>query len=40
VWVNPGNLRFDADDHVVFTDLTRDQLWQNPGATVESGDSY
>src|ERR1700722_12463945 len=37
VWVNPGNLRFDADDHVVFTDLTRDQLWDMPGATVESG---
>jgi len=40
VWVDPGDLRFDADDHVVFTDLTRDQLWQTPGATVESGDSY
>jgi hypothetical protein len=36
VWVEPGNLRFDADDHVVFTDLTRDQLWDLPGATVES----
>ncbi len=37
VWISPGDLRFDADDHVAFTDLTRDQLWDMPGATVESG---
>jgi len=36
VWVEPDNLRFDADDHVVFTNLTRDQLWDSPGATIES----
>jgi hypothetical protein len=39
VWVSPGDLRFDADDKVVFTDLTREQLWQNPGATVEAGEA-
>ncbi|MGD0192804.1 MAG: hypothetical protein ABSD74_18855 [Rhizomicrobium sp.] len=37
VWVGEGDLRFDAHDHVLFTDLTRDELWQMPGATVESG---
>lgn len=37
VWVQPGDLRFDADQHVAFTDLTREDLWQMPGATVESG---
>ena len=37
VWVQPGDLRLDADDRVVFTDLTREDLWQMPGATVESG---
>jgi hypothetical protein len=37
VWVHPGDLRYDADNHVVFTDLTRADLWQMPGATVESG---
>jgi hypothetical protein len=31
VWVSAGDLRFDGDDHVVFTDLTRDQLWNMPG---------
>lgn len=40
VWVNPGDLRFDPADHIVFTDLTRDQLWQLPGATVESNVDY
>jgi len=37
VWVQPGNLRLDAGDHVVFTDLSREDLWQMPGATIESG---
>ncbi|HEY5048818.1 MAG TPA: hypothetical protein VII49_12445 [Rhizomicrobium sp.] len=37
VWVRPGDLRYDAGDHVLFTDLTRRDLWQMPGATVESG---
>jgi hypothetical protein len=37
VWVSPGHFRFDPDDRVLFTDLTRDDLWAMPGATVESG---
>jgi len=37
VWVDPSNLRFDAEHHVVFTRMTRDELWEMPGATVESG---
>jgi hypothetical protein len=37
VWVEPGNLRFDPEAHILFTDLTREDLWQMPGATVESG---
>ena len=37
VWVSPGHLRFDPEDHTVFTDLTRDELWDMPGATIESG---
>lgn len=31
VWVNPGDLRFDADARIVFTDLTRADLWNMPG---------
>jgi len=38
VWVSPGHFRFDPDDHVLFTDLTRADLWNMPGATYESGD--
>ncbi|MBV8798546.1 MAG: hypothetical protein JO208_01875 [Alphaproteobacteria bacterium] len=37
VWVSPDRFRFDPEDHVLFTDLTREDLWQMPGATVESG---
>lgn len=37
VWVQPGDLRYDPYSHVLFTDLSRGQLWQMPGATVESG---
>lgn len=37
VWVSPAHFRFDADNRVLFTDLTRDALWTMPGATVESG---
>jgi len=40
VWVDPHNLRFDADNRVVFTSLTRAQLWETPGATVESDGTY
>jgi hypothetical protein len=36
VWVRPGDLRFDADDHIAFTSLTRADLWDMPGATYES----
>jgi hypothetical protein len=36
VWVRPGDLRFDPDQHVLYTDLTRGQLWMMPGATIES----
>jgi hypothetical protein len=37
VWVRPGDLRFDPEDRVLYTDLGRDQLWEMPGATIESG---
>jgi hypothetical protein len=40
VWVEPDNLRFDANDRVVFTNLTRAQLWNMLGATVEADGSY
>jgi hypothetical protein len=40
VWVQPGNLRFDAEDHIVFTSLTRAELWQFPGATYDSETAY
>ncbi|HEY1629916.1 MAG TPA: hypothetical protein VGF56_01290 [Rhizomicrobium sp.] len=40
VWVPAGDFRFDATDGVLFTDLTRDQLWDMPGATVESNAYY
>lgn len=32
VWLNPDALRFDARDKVAFTDLTRADLWNMPGA--------
>jgi hypothetical protein len=37
VWVRPGDLRFDPSKGVLYTDLTRDDLWDMPGATIESG---
>jgi hypothetical protein len=40
VWVDPHSLRFDADDHVVFTNLTREELWNTPDATVEAAGPY
>jgi len=40
VWVEPSDLRFDRDDHVVFTHLTRSDLWDMPGATYESSNTY
>ena len=36
VWVSPGHFRYDPAEHIVYTDLTRDELWNYPGATVES----
>lgn len=36
VWVQPGDLRFDPNERVLYTDLTRGQLWNMPGATIES----
>jgi len=35
VWVRPGDLKFDADDHILFTDLTRTDLWNMPGSPTE-----
>jgi hypothetical protein len=40
VWVDPRNLRFDTENRVVFTSLTRAQLWETPGATVEADGQY
>jgi hypothetical protein len=40
VWVPAGDFRFDPENHVLFTDMTRDQLWGMPGATVESNAYY
>lgn len=36
VWVQPGDLRFDPHEHILYTDMGRDQLWSMPGAAVES----
>jgi hypothetical protein len=36
VWVNPRSIRFDPRARVAFTNMTREDLWQMPGATVES----
>jgi hypothetical protein len=32
VWVNPGNFRFDAANKILYTNLTRADLWNMPGA--------
>jgi hypothetical protein len=37
VWVQPGDFRFDPNERVLYTDLSREQLWDMPGATVVSG---
>jgi hypothetical protein len=34
VFVNSANLLYDPRDRVIFTDLTRDQLWSMPGEDV------
>jgi hypothetical protein len=36
VWVDPRDLRFDPDEDIAYTDLTRHALWDMPGATVAS----
>jgi hypothetical protein len=36
VWVRPGDLRFDPSQRILYTELTRDQLWDLPGATLVS----
>ncbi len=37
VYVSPGALRFDPENHVLYTNLTRADLWDMPGSTFESG---
>ncbi len=39
VWVRPEHFRFDATDKILFTDLTREELWARPGATITSDHS-
>jgi hypothetical protein len=36
VWVSPGDLRFDPADGILYTDLSRGEMWSMPGATIES----
>lgn len=36
VWVRPGDLRFDPYQRILYTDLTRPDLWDMPGATIVS----
>ena len=36
VMVRPEHFRFDPDSRILFTDLTREQLWSFPGGTVLS----
>jgi hypothetical protein len=35
VYVNAADLVYDPRNRVIFTDLTRDQLWAMPGETIE-----
>lgn len=37
VWVRPGDLRFDPEYRILDTDLSREDLWNMPGATIGSG---
>ena len=37
VWVRPGDLRFDPEYRMLYTDLSREDLWNMPGATIASG---
>jgi hypothetical protein len=36
VWVHPGDLRFDPNQRILYTELSREQLWDMPGATLVS----
>ena len=36
VMVKPDHFRFDPQSRVLFTDLSRDELWSLPGGTIES----
>lgn len=36
VWVNPSDLRYDLDEHIVITKLTRGQLAQMPNTRLQS----
>jgi hypothetical protein len=36
VWVRPGDLRFDPGERILYTELTRENLWDMPGATIAS----
>lgn len=36
VWVSPGDLRFDPVNKIVYTNLSRADLWDLPGATFGS----
>ena len=36
VWVHPGDLRFDPYERILYTELTREDLWNMPGATIVS----
>ena len=36
IWVSPEHFRFDPRERVAYTDLTRDDLWEMPGARVEN----
>lgn len=40
VYVNSSDLVYDPHNHVIYTDLTRAQLWGMPGETIESTDYY
>lgn len=39
VWVHAGDLVYDPQNRVIFTDLTRDALWAMPGETIEVTDN-
>jgi hypothetical protein len=36
VFVNATDLVYDPNNRVIFTDLTRAQLWEMPGETIET----